>query len=82
MISACKPGTPTAEVDIFAGESKSQSMVRADNQGNIIDEVKCSDPRLNNYMAMSYDHFKKIYRVYILGCEKWKPCAYTDTCVE
>lgn len=68
LLSGCRGVPPAFDGKIWAGDSATTSIQRAqDNEA-----ISASDPKFDSYLCMSGQDFKKFYETYILGCEKWK----------
>lgn len=73
-LSGCASGGPIPKWDgqIWAGDSEHQSIRRSQEPDPAKNEIKASDPRFNDYVAISYSDFERFYATYVLGCSKWK----------
>ena len=73
LLAACVNGpVPKWDGKIWAGKSKLGGIIftHADGKNELI---KASDPRFDDFLAMSYGDFTKFISTYVQGCAKWKP---------
>jgi hypothetical protein len=59
---------PRWEGKIWAGDSERASIRRAQEN----EEILASDPRFNEYLALTYKDFRSFYATYVLGCKQWR----------
>ncbi len=68
LLTGCAGVTPSFDGKIWAGDSKTGSIQRAqDNEA-----ISALDPRFNGYFCMSGADLEKFYKTFVLGCAKWK----------
>jgi hypothetical protein len=67
-VVSCKHPTPPAwEGKLYAGDSVEAAIVRA--QSN--ERISCSDPQFDDYVCMSYSHYKSFIKTFVDGCVAW-----------
>lgn len=60
---------PKWDGKLYAGDSKRAGITRA--QSN--ESIPANDPRFDDFVAMSYEDFRRFVAVYVYGCQTWKP---------
>lgn len=68
LLTSCRSTPPKINIKWFAGDSRSQALVRRQENRMIF----CKDPDFDNYLALSYEDFQELYTKIILGCTSWK----------
>lgn len=72
-LSSCTSGPiPRWDGKLWAGDSASASLVRAQDPNPATNRIPASDKGFDSYLAMSYADFRSFYATYILGCQTWK----------
>lgn len=59
---------PRWDGKIWSGDSQRQSIRRSQEN----EEIKASDPKFDQYVAISYADFRSFYDTYVLGCKQWR----------
>jgi len=73
-IAGCVIGAPALKPHLYAGDSANDGFTRKQSAQTI----RCNDPQIDDLVAMSYADLQCNYKVYVLGCAKWKPQAFKD----
>lgn len=62
----CSHPIPKIDIQTWAGDSQKDGISRAqDNQ-----TIECKDPRMDNYVCLSYADLQKIYETFF-QCKQW-----------
>ena len=67
MNSCQKNPRPDWEAKFWSGDSKTASILRAQNDG----VIACSAPAFDNYVCISYEDLQKLESDVLSKCEKW-----------
>lgn len=69
LSTACReiPNRPDYKPVLYAGNSAIGGITRAQSHENI----SCQDPKMDNYVAMSYDTLACLYMTYINNCSAY-----------
>lgn len=73
-MTGCLGNAPQLKPTLYAGDSANQGISR--KQAN--ETIKCTDPKMDDMVCMSYKDLECNFQVYVLGCAKWKTNAFED----
>lgn len=72
-LSGCSYPVPKVDVTFWAGDSAHASIRRSQDE----EQIFCSDPKFDEYAALSYQDIKNIYEA-MLQCKEWGPPVATQ----
>lgn len=79
FLSACSTTPrPLVDVKFWYGDSGKQSLTRQVWQSPV-DSISCKSSKFDNYIAMSSEDFSNFFKLFVLGCEKWKKSGFEMT---
>ncbi len=65
--SQCSTKPPAIDIELWAGDSATSSIVRKQNSASI----ECRDVKFDDFVCVSYDDLAKVYST-IQKCKKWE----------
>ena len=71
LLDGCRGRPPKLDWQIYAGDSSDGSIKRS-QAGQVI---SCSDPKFDDYLAISYEDFKRSMLKVMSSCKVWYPTS-------
>src|SRR4051812_40484273 len=72
-ITSCTSGPiPRWDGKLWAGDSAHGGITRAQEQDPAKRTIQATDPRFDEYVAMTYEDFRGFVATYIYQCKSWK----------
>lgn len=67
MTNNCSTNRPKYSPHIFIGDFGKQALIR----GQSGEKISCSDPKFDTYRCMSSYDLRKMYELFVIGCESF-----------